>query len=196
MPPKREATQGGEDLSILDTKKPKPNGSAPKDEDLLYYISIALHPKLKAFPTLLQKACRTQLRQDFYTHHRALGAPHQTYRLLKCHRIRSKCLEISLESLKTNIASLALANTALMEHLLSEQRPGLREDITFSRTTTQKGLENSEFLELNSVRVREVGWGLDDGRALSFYLTKVEGRYLREVAWYVCRGEIKVEEEV
>lgn len=41
----------------------------------------------------------------------------------------------------------------------------------------------------------EVGWGLNDEGALSFYFTKVEGKCLVEVVWYVSGGEIKVEEE-
>ncbi|KAB2100588.1 hypothetical protein AG0111_0g10807 [Alternaria gaisen] len=172
---------------------------ALREEDMLFQISVTVNSKIDVFPQKLREALQKSYQTACYTHMFALQAGatpkhHQIYNIVKGERTRSESVTFTNTIVQHNIFDLGMANIRLLGILTDASRDKL-DKRTFVELKTESGLLNPEFIELHSVRHREIGWGFDADGCLSLYGTFVIEKKLKEKVWYVTTGEIKLEDE-
>jgi hypothetical protein len=166
---------------------------------MLFQISVTVNSKIDVFPQKLREALQKSSQTACYTHMFALQAGmtpkhHQIYNIVKGERTRSESVTFTNTIVQHNIFDLGMANIRLLEILTDASRDKL-DKRTFVELKTESGLLNPEFIELHSVRHREIGWGFDADGCLSLYGTFIIEKKLKEKVWYVTTGEIKLEDE-
>lgn len=165
------------DLEIVGEKKvtktftPVVKTKSQKEEDSLFQISVTVHPKLNNFPIALHEHLQKAFQTAFHNHMFALQVGtipkhHQTYCIIIGTRIRSQSVEFEPTVAITNILDLSMANATLLKYFLDTTNVDLSKKM-FVASETVEGVTNPEFLELYSVRRRDVGWGFDADGCLS-----------------------------
>ena len=172
---------------------------AQREEDMLFQISVTVNSKVDVFPQKLREALQKSYQTACYTHMFALQAGttpkhHQIYKIVKGERTRSESFDFTNTVVQHNIFDLGTANIKLLEFLADASRNKLKK-MTFMELKTESGLLNPEFIELHSVRHREIGWGFDADGCLSLYHSSIREQKLKEKVWYVTTGGVKLEDE-
>lgn len=174
-------------------------GSQGEDE---LQISITLPAKFNVFPQELrlplQHSYVTTVRKQLKAwEDNTTWVKRYTYSLILDQRICSSNPDSGYKTstLKNDIPTLSLANTALLDHF-SKNRSKYLKDPSFVPLRVKEPIANPHFIELHSVRHDEIGWGFDMNGCLSLYLVHMENGKLNKYIIFVQRKDVVVKQEV
>ena len=187
--PKRAAPSKGPDVVAIDD-----------EDDADFQIETKLHDRFKVFPDVLRETIETAYKSTLRSQMTALRTNTvlkniYTFSIVSEFRVRQSNNGPNTTICKSNISSLSLANTALLNHFLRARNKDKLTKGSFVRLKTVQGIANPDFINLHAVRHGEVGWGFDAYGCLSLFSVSVENNRLKEYAVYVQRTELKVEKE-
>lgn len=193
----RPATRRRTETEPINVETYRPGSQG--EDDLT--IAIGLPVKFNVFPdelrTRLQRAYIATFRSQLKSlESNTTWVTRYTYSLIADLRIRSSDSNggITTATLKKDISTLSLANTALLEDFYTNHHKYL-EDPSFVPLKVKEQIANPAFTQLHSVRRNEIGWGYDMNGCLSLYLVFIENGKLNEYVIFVQRKDVVVKQE-
>ncbi|KAF2832036.1 hypothetical protein CC86DRAFT_462423 [Ophiobolus disseminans] len=188
VPAKRASTKKDAEIEVIEV-----------EDDMDFHLDVDLHSKFKVFPDLLrdtlQKSYKTTIRSQMDAlMTNTIPRYKYTYTVVSELSVRPSDKGPNRTILKTNISSLSLCNTALLNIFLKRGKD-LVPKSRFVRLVTRQGLTNPGFTQLHSVRHGETGWGFDVNGCLSLHVPFIEHNQKHEYNIFVERVELKVEQE-